>query len=750
MTKIFKVRRTSYLWLLLVGAGLAATIYLTYNFFAVRDRLLDKARENARQDTINASRELSSFITMLKPLAQSIAKELSSKKLSKSEIETLLRENKSPAIAGLGVAFLPNAFGPDTKLYAPYMVEQEGEVKMVHIEKVYDYTKPEHQWFNKPLKKGPRFAEPYYGQASKTILVEYAVPFYYTDAGGKKRPAGIVYANQNIEHLKHVLDTLFLGKTGYWFILTKKGVFLSHPQTQFANKQISVFELADTLKNPELAKVGKKIAKQQEVFFEYDNEVTGAPSWLFSEPIEDTSWSIVGVFDKSELDVQPNTLRHNLILPMLALVFFIIMSLVCIISVFRQPSPSRWWSASFAVSFALAGLILWVWYATSIYPNYQHEITHRVENKAKLFDYLKKEAARQRYGVRVDQVATDVSGRLEKDEKKEKVGAVPKDKEESLFEKAKEALYKGFYDARFIPIGIFINNIRFVSASQVEMSAYIWQRFTEGLHDEIPRGPMFPQASMVVINEVSRIKEGKSEVILWEVYATLNQFLEFDQYPFDTKAIHIQLWPRYSKENIILVPDLNAYQLINPRSLPGIDDDVYLPGWKLVATHFGYKTVNYASNLGNYKVGPFGVYDSVDKSGVPELYFDLLVTRQLLDTVVSDLLPIAVIAFFLFVILLTSVQQGYAVIGSCASVFFATVIAHVRFRGKIPRAQIVYFESFYFMMYIMIIVVLLVVLLYQLGFDIPFIRYRKNMIQKILYWPFLFGCLAAITLVYLY
>ncbi len=745
MTKRFQLKRTSYIWLLLACAGLVGTIYFTYNFFAVRDRLLGQAREYARKDTINASKELSSFITMLKPLAESIANELSSKKLSKAEIEALIREKKSPAIAGLGVAFLPHAFGPDTKLYAPYITEQDGEVKMMHLETVYDYTKPKNTWFNKPLKKGSGFMAPYYGQVSKTILVEYAVPFYYIDADGKKRPAGIVYANQNVEHLKHVLDTLFLGKTGYWFILTKKGVFLSHPQTQFAHKQLTIFELADQLKNPALAKVAEQITKQQQVFFEYDNEITGAPSWLFADPIEGTSWSIVGVFDKGELDVQPNMLRHNLIIPVLAFIFFVIMGIIFFLSLFAQQSPTRWWLASCMVSLSLIGLILWIWYVSSIYPSYQHEVAHQVENKMGLFDYLKKETARQRYGVRVDQMA---EGSDRSDIESEKKSA-PQE-EMSLFEKAKDALHAGFYDARFIPTGIFINNIRFVSASQVEMSAFIWQRFTDGLHDDVPRGPMLPQASAVQINEVSRIKEGKTEVILWEVFATLNQLLDFDQYPFDTKAIHIQLWHRYSAQDVVLVPDLNAYQLINPRSLPGIDDDVYLPGWNLVATHFGYKTVNYTSNLGNYKVGPFGVYDSVDKSGIPELFFDLLVTRQLLDTVVSDLLPVAVIAFLLFVILLTSVQQGYALIGSCASVFFATVIAHVRFREKIPRAQIVYFESFYFMMYILIILVLLVALLYQLEFNIPFIRHRKNMISKLLYWPFLFGSLAAITMAYLY
>ena len=439
-------------------------------------------------------------------------------------------------------------------------------------------------------------------------------------------------------------------------------------------------------------------------------------------------------------------LRRNLILPALMFVLFIIMLTMFLISLFKDENPSLWWFASLIVSLTVVGFIIWIWYATHLYPSYYHEASHHVENKIGLYDYLKEGVERQRYGIKLDKIDA-AQQPLDKVDGKSDQAEAPK---LSLFEKSKEALEKGFLDARFIPTGIFINNVQFVSANQIQISAYIWQRFTDGLHDNIPRGPMLPQATDVAMNEVSRIKAGNTEIFLWEVYAKLNQFSLFDQYPFDTKALRIQLWHRYSKENDILVPDLNAYQLLTPRSLPGIDNDVYLPGWNVIATHFGYQTVNYSSNLGNYLTGPFGIYHSVDKSEVPELFFDILVVRRLLDTVVSDFLPISVIAFLLFIILLTSVQQGYAVIGSCASVFFATVIAHVRFRGKIPRAQIVYFESFYFMMYLAILIILLVILLYQLEFKIPFIRYRQNMISKILYWPVLFTSLAIITMIYLY
>ncbi len=740
-----RLKKTSYLWLFFACAGLLATAYLTYHYFSVRDSLLDKAREYGRQKTINASQELSSFIMMLKPLADSVAQELSEREFSKEELEQFLAKKKPDEITGLGVAFLPYKFDRQTKLYAPYVFEREGKNVVTHLEKSYDYTLPENTWFAQTLKRGSGFIEPYYGKVTKTIVADYQKTFYYTDANGKKYPAGIVYATQSVEHLKHVLDTLFLGKTGYWFMLTKKGFFLSHPQSQLVHKRVTIFDLAKRIGNTDLENIGNKIIKKEKVFFEYDNELTGAPSWLFSEPIAQTNWSIVGIFDKNELNVNPDILRRNLILPVFAFVLFCIMSILFFISLFNDEKLARWWFASFIISLALAGLIVWIWYATSLYPGYQHEITHRVANKRGLYAYLKEASARQRYGIRVDQ-DIDLSQRLQEGD----TDILSQEPQVSLFEQSREALQKGFADARFIPTGIFINNLQFVSANEIQISAYVWQRFTEGLHDEIPRGPMFPQAFEVKINEVSRIKYGDTETILWEVYGKLSQFLQFDQYPFDTKALRIQLWHRYSKENIVLVPDLNAYQLINPRSLPGIDDDVYLPGWNLVSTHFGYKMVNYASNLGNYETGPFGVYSAIDKSEVPELFFDILVTRRLLDTVVSDFLPISVIAFLLFVILLTSVQQGYALLGYAASVFFATVIAHVRFRAKIPQAQLVYFESFYFMMYVAILAILLVTLLYQLGFRIPFIRYRENLLSKLLYWPLLFAALVAITMVYLY
>lgn len=737
-----RLHRISILWLALSAVSFGLSTWLSMRYMNIKTELLDQAEENARRQTDKASRELNSFISILKPIAENLAEEIASKNLTKQQIIQLIKKKKPVEVSGLGVAFLPHEFSPDIKLFSPYYFESNGKNSMIFIEKEYDYTKKDVKWFYRPINKGAGFSEPYYGPASKTIIAEYSVPIFRMDEHGKKHAVGVVYANQSVEHLNHILDTLFLSHTGYWSILTKKGIFLAHPQGHLVHKQISIFDLAKQMGDNALAEAGKKIINKENVFLEYNNEITGAPSWLFSAPLEGTDWSILGIFDKGELDVQPDVLRQNLILPSLGLVLFIIMLTFLIFSLFTASHPAQWILVSGIISVGLIMQIIWVWYAASMYPHFNEGAVYPVQNKASLYSYLQKEATPMRYGKKSE----------EPDSKDKELKATENNiSHSSSLNAAQRSLIFGYNNEHYIPTGIFINNVSFIASNAIQINAFIWQRLTTKLHENASAGFILPQATDVKKNEISRVTSNNTETILWEVHATLNQQLGFDKYPFDAKNLTIQIWPIYSTKNNVLVPDLDSYQLINPRSLPGIDDDTFIPGWNIFGSKFSYKKTNYTSNFGAYSVGPFGIYNSVDKSEVPELYFEVQVTRNLVDTLVSDLLPIAVIAVLLFMILLTrTTERKFSVIGYCASVFFATVFAQIRFRSKIPQAQIVYFESFYFLMYAMILVVLITTVLYQLEYKIPVLQYRENIISKLLYWPLLFSALSIITMWYLY
>ena len=154
--------------------------------------------------------------------------------------------------------------------------------------------------------------------------------------------------------------------------------------------------------------------------------------------------------------------------------------------------------------------------------------------------------------------------------------------------------------------------------------------------------------------------------------------------------------------------------------------------------------------FGLYSYGPFGIYKHVDKSSIPEMYFNISAKRHLIDTFIADLLPILVMAILLFIILLTSLQQSYGVFGTTASVFFGLVFAQYRFRLKIPSYELVYFENFYFLLYAAIIAIIIVSVLFLLPtINLWSIQYKNNLIAKLLYWPLLLGSALAITLYYL-
>jgi hypothetical protein len=43
---------------------------------------------------------------------------------------------------------------------------------------------------------------------------------------------------------------------------------------------------------------------------------------------------------------------------------------------------------------------------------------------------------------------------------------------------------------------------------------------------------------------------------------------------------------------VLLIPDLEGYQLINPSSLPGVEKNLVLPGWNPKKSFFQYRYSN--------------------------------------------------------------------------------------------------------------------------------------------------------------
>lgn len=305
-----------------------------------------------------------------------------------------------------------------------------------------------------------------------------------------------------------------------------------------------------------------------------------------------------------------------------------------------------------------------------------------------------------------------------------------------------------------IPTGLYLQHIQFKDINAVKFIGTFWQRYKKTIHDNVKRGIIFPMAEDVKQTEAYKFDEGDWEVIGWNVQGTVNQKFNYQAYPFDSKLMRIQMWPYDFDKGVILAPDLDAYKVIAPSSLPGIDPAVRLEQWYLGRSFFSYQRQKYLTNFGNYLAGPFGTIDQSKKSVTPELYFNVTMRRYIFNILILDLFPIIVVMTLLFLTLmlvgLGKFDKIYYALGTTASLFFTIILAHIRFKSSIPVQQIVFFEYLYLILYFLIIAVTAIAVFYILGSEARILRYRDLLIPELLYWPLVTGLMLVLSIINFY
>jgi len=215
--------------------------------------------------------------------------------------------------------------------------------------------------------------------------------------------------------------------------------------------------------------------------------------------------------------------------------------------------------------------------------------------------------------------------------------------------------------------------------------------------------------------------------------------------------VRIRIAPNGPDKDTILIPDLEAYQLMVPTALPGTEKSLVLPGWKLISSYFIYTPVTAGTN--------FGVGRALEQAKRQELGFTIVAQRNFLDPFVSSVLPIMVVASLLFGMLIVGSKRsekiaatGFKatdVVRASVTLLFPVLLAQANLRSKIGSSTIIYIEYFYFVLYAAILGVSANALIFTLkghGFS----NYRDNLIPKLIFWPYLLGAFFAITLIFLY
>jgi hypothetical protein len=210
--------------------------------------------------------------------------------------------------------------------------------------------------------------------------------------------------------------------------------------------------------------------------------------------------------------------------------------------------------------------------------------------------------------------------------------------------------------------------------------------------------------------------------------------------------------PMEFRPDVVLVPDFDAYPIVNPAALPGAARPLVLPGWEPLDSFFEYRLHAYNAN--------FGVRSFQALEQMPELYFSVELRRLFIGPFVSSIVPLSVAVAMLFAVLVISTRRerstslfGFSAessLRSCAALFFVVSFQHVALRNSLASPVLMYFEYFYFTVYLAILLVSINAILFAAQFGIRAVEHRENIIPKLVFWPLWTACMFGITYVALY
>lgn len=128
---------------------------------------------------------------------------------------------------------------------------------------------------------------------------------------------------------------------------------------------------------------------------------------------------------------------------------------------------------------------------------------------------------------------------------------------------------------------------------------------------------------------------------------------------------------------------------------------------------------------------------------MPELYFNIELSRNILNPFIAHLFPLAVVLLMLYALVLTISRKESSlkffgfdvsnVIASSSALFFVLLIMHVQLRDELSTNSIVYMEYFYLISYITILMITINSILFSWDPPVRLVGFKDNLIPKLIY-----------------
>jgi len=316
-----------------------------YNYSVSRDIIVKLAEDKGKLLAQSTAQQISGALTTVQKVADSIAFSLEEGSLSERRLRDLGRRmlNDNPEIFGTAIAFEPYGYDPSLEYYAPYNYRSQGRFSFTNL------GGPEYQyffmdWYLLPKELGKSiWTEPYFDEGGgQELMTTYAVPFYRIREE-EKAMAGVVTTDISITWMQKLLGDISKQETGYVFLLSRYGTYISHPDADLVMNE-TIFTASEELGLPQLREAGRRMVAGETGVMELTNLPITGDSFLYYTTLEGQGWSIGVVFPKK--DMLADVSRLNREVATLGGIGFFLLALLITFMSSRITDPLRKLTAS--------------------------------------------------------------------------------------------------------------------------------------------------------------------------------------------------------------------------------------------------------------------------------------------------------------------------------------------------------------------------------------------------------------------
>ncbi len=223
--------------LVLGSTAVVMALVQAFNYTYSRRKILESAENNARNMALSVARRIEQEFRAVKKVPEGLADYLNTLPTNdETTLLSLLHSSvaENPEIFGSGIFFEPHGFSQGQDAWAPYYFRDDNEIKYLQLASPhYDYFSKEFYYITRGINQ-PHWSDPYFDTGGGNVLMTtYAVPLFRPGARDKEEGfRGVVSADVSLKWLTELVKSVHVGKTGFGFIISDTGIFVSHPKDE--------------------------------------------------------------------------------------------------------------------------------------------------------------------------------------------------------------------------------------------------------------------------------------------------------------------------------------------------------------------------------------------------------------------------------------------------------------------------------------------------------------------------------------